>query len=99
MAAAFHDLPSPVTHGQVVAFPLSGRRRLIERCAEELDGKHGEAAVLYWRSECRTLADELVAQGFSDAEMRQQIMDFQDHVQAAMVRLHQSAPQAETMQR
>jgi hypothetical protein len=99
MAAAFQDLPSAATHGRIVAFPLSGRTRLIERCAEELDGKHGEAAVLYWRSECRTLADELLALGFSDADMRQQIMEFQDSVQAAMMRRHQCERPAETMQR
>ncbi|PZM16224.1 DUF6074 family protein [Rhizobium tubonense] len=99
MTAAFQDLPSAATHGRVVAFPLAGRTRLIERCAKELDGKQGEAALLYWRAQCRTLADELLALGFPDAEMREQIMEFQDHVQGAMMRLHQSERPAETMQR
>jgi hypothetical protein len=99
MAAAHQDLPSVTTHGRIVAFPLSARSRLIARCAEELDGKHGEEAVVYWRSQCRALADELLALGFSDAEMRVQIMEFQDRVQGAMMRLHQSERPAETMQR
>lgn len=99
MAAAHQHLPSAATHGRIVAFPLSARSRLIARCAKELDGKHGEEAVVYWRSQCRALADELLALGFSDAEMRVQIMEFQDHVQGAMIRLHQCERPAETMQR
>lgn len=69
-------------------FPLSCRKDLVRRSAEELDRHNGQAAVDFWRATCRLLADELIAQGCPEAEMRQQIVDFQAAVQAELLALH-----------
>lgn len=71
---------------KVVAFPLSGRTAMIRRCAEELENIHGEAAVTYWRSECRALGASLEKLGCSEDDIRQQVMAFQTEVQVEMMR-------------
>jgi hypothetical protein len=71
---------------KVVAFPLSGRTATIRRCARELEDIHGEAAVAYWRSECRALAESLERLGCPEEEVRQQVMAFQTEVQVEMMR-------------
>lgn len=72
--------------GQIVAFPLVNRTGMVRRCAAELETKHGDDAVRYWRQQCRQLADHLLALGCSDEDMREQVRDFQDAVQGEMMR-------------
>ncbi|MDQ0322121.1 hypothetical protein QO002_004327 [Pararhizobium capsulatum DSM 1112] len=71
---------------KVVAFPLSGRKATIRRCARELENVHGDAAVTYWRSECRVLAESLTALGCSEDDVHQQVLTFQTEVQVEMMR-------------
>ena len=70
----------------IIAFPLSGRTNLIRRCAVELEAVHGEAAVTYWRTACRNLADDLVTLGCDENDIHHQVMDFQTEVQLEMMR-------------
>ncbi|KOF20996.1 hypothetical protein AC244_06220 [Ensifer adhaerens] len=74
----------------VVPFPMARRLSTIRFCAAELEDLHGDDAVQYWRRECRLLADELLAIGCSEAEMREQVMAFQAEVQAELWQRHQS---------
>lgn len=71
---------------KVVAFPLSGRTATIRRCARELEAIHGDAAVSYWRTECRTLAASLANLGCGEDDIREQVMAFQTEVQVEMMR-------------
>ncbi|MCA1369532.1 hypothetical protein I6F15_19270 [Bradyrhizobium sp. BRP14] len=75
---------SEIEGGEVVAFPLAARVGNVERCARELDRIHGNAAVEYWKIECRQLAVELSALGLSDPEIRREVLAFQAEVQIAM---------------
>ncbi|OHV79811.1 DUF6074 family protein [Ensifer sp. LCM 4579] len=75
--------------GEIFAFPLAARAGDVNRCARELDLVHGEAAVHYWRTECRKLAEQLSALGLRDEEIRREIICFQVQVQAAMARRYQ----------
>lgn len=70
--------------GELFAFPLAARTGDIDRCARELDRVHGDAAVHYWKTECRKLAAQLSALGLADEEIRREIIGFQAEVQAAM---------------
>lgn len=73
-----------------VPFPMARRTGIVRRCAAELEALHGEPALRYWRAECRKLAEELLALGCDEAEMRLQVLDFQDEVQAELGRRHQA---------
>ncbi|MBP2234276.1 hypothetical protein J2Z31_000766 [Sinorhizobium kostiense] len=75
--------------GEIFAFPLAARLGDVVRCARELDRVHGSAAVQYWKSECRKLAQQLSTLGLSDDEIRQQILGFQSEVQAAIARRYE----------
>jgi len=96
MASKLSELLTVVSNGNIVVFPVSGRAGDIERCARELDDKHGNDAVDYWKIECRKLAAQLAAIGLSEADVRQQVMLFQDEVQAELVRRHQDREPAKT---
>ena len=89
------ELSSLVSSGQIVAFPLASRISTVRRCAAELESKHGPDAVLYWRTECRRLADQLLAVGCDEDEMRRQVSEFQNEVQAEMARRHWPEQSAE----
>lgn len=88
-ASATSNLASTRT---AVPFPMARRRGIVRRCAAELEALHGEPALRYWRTECRKLADELAALGCDESEMRLQVLDFQDEVQAELQRRHQAEP-------
>ncbi|QFI70360.1 hypothetical protein EKH55_5486 [Sinorhizobium alkalisoli] len=75
--------------GEILAFPLAARAGDVNRCSRELDRVHGDAAVHYWRTECRKLAERLSALGLRDEEIRREIIGFQVEVQAAMARRYQ----------
>jgi hypothetical protein len=62
----------------------------IDRCADMLDKLHGEAALTFWKGECRRLADELAKCGLSEDAVRDQVLDFQAAVQTALVQKHQA---------
>lgn len=74
----------------VVPFPMARRLSTIRICAAELEDLHGDEAVKFWRRECRKLADELLALGCSEEEMRAEVMAFQAEVQAELWERHQS---------
>lgn len=88
MASKLSELLSVVGNGNIVVFPVASRAGDIERCARELDDKHGPEAVVYWKTECRRLAAQLTAVGLSEDDVRHQVMLFQDEVQAELVRRH-----------
>lgn len=79
-----------MTTSEIVLFPVASRAGDIERCAAELEHRHGEEAVRFWKSECRRLADQLESLGFSEAEVREQVMIFQAEVQNDLVRRHEA---------
>lgn len=66
----------------VIAFPIKNRLGDIQRCAEMLDKLHGQQAEVFWREECRALADSLIAIGYDDGAMRHEVMEFQNAVQS-----------------
>ena len=70
----------------IVAFPLAGRRAAIRKAAAELEGVHGEAAVVHWRAACTALAAELRGLGCDEQDIHEQVMDFQAEVQLEMMR-------------
>lgn len=74
----------------VVPFPMARRLSTIRICAAELEDLHGDDAVKFWRRECRKLADELLALGCTEEEMRAEVMAFQAEVQAELWQRHQS---------
>lgn len=76
--------------GELFAFPLAARVGDVDRCARELDRFHGNAAIDYWKTECRKLAQQLSALGLPDEEIHRQILEFQGEVQAAMARRYQA---------
>ena len=69
---------------QPIAFPVSNRMAEVRQAAEILNRTHGEAAVVYWKTLVRSIADPLLAMGIPDDEVRRQIFDFQDSVQAEL---------------
>ncbi|WFS04783.1 DUF6074 family protein [Rhizobium tumorigenes] len=97
MASKLSELLSVVGDGNIVVFPVASRAGDIERCARELDDKHGTDAVDYWKTECRRLAAQLTAVGLSEDDVRRQVMLFQDEVQAELVRRHQDRQQDEAL--
>lgn len=90
MASKLSEVLNVVSNGNIVVFPVSGRAGDIERCARELDDKHGIEAADYWKTECRKLAAQLTAIGVSEDDVRRQVMLFQDEVQAELVRRHEN---------
>lgn len=67
----------------VLVFPLA-RTVEVPRMARFLLVVNGQAAQDYYRKRCRELAKRMRAAGLSDAEINQQILDFQDAVQVAL---------------
>ena len=86
MEAEVNERKSMFKAGGIVAFPLQARSSEVDRCARELDRIHGNAALHYWKTECRKLADELLQFGLREDEIRSQVLAFQTQVQAAMAR-------------
>ena len=89
MSAASANI-GPTARGTPVPCPMARRTGIVRRCAADREALHGEPAQRYWRAECRKLADELLALGCDEAEMRLQVLDFQDEVQAELRRRHQA---------
>ncbi len=89
------DLTGTDSFGHVIAFPLASRTSNIRRCAAELDSRHGDEALHYWRNECRSLADHLLALGYCDTDMRKEVRNFQDEVQAELARRYVEQHSAE----
>jgi hypothetical protein len=96
MASKLSEMLTVVNNGNIVVFPVAGRAGDIERCARELDAKHGTDAADYWRTECRKLAAELSAIGLSEDEVREQVLNFQDEVQSQLLRRHEERALAKT---
>jgi hypothetical protein len=90
MASKLSEVLAVVNSGNIVMFPVASRAGDIERCARELDDRHGVEAADYWKTECRRLASQLTAIGLSEDEMRHQVMLFQEEVQAELVRRHEA---------
>lgn len=67
-----------------IAFPVSHRTADVRKAAEVLNETHGEAAAVYWKSLVRSIADSLLAMGIPDDEVRREILEFQDCVQAEL---------------
>jgi hypothetical protein len=68
----------------------------VDRCAETLDNLHGEAAVTFWKAECRRLADELAQCGLASEAISERVLDFQATVQTVLVQRHQARALAAT---
>ncbi|WP_027998528.1 DUF6074 family protein [Sinorhizobium arboris] len=90
MAAEFGER-TMVRGGEVVAFPLAARAGDVDRCARELDRIHGAAAIHYWKSECRRLAQQLSALGLREEEIRNEVLSFQAEVQIAIAERYRPA--------
>jgi hypothetical protein len=67
--------------GQIVSFPASKRRAQVLQAAKMLNEVHGPAANAAWKSLMADMAEQLLATGISNGEMRQQILEFQAAVQ------------------
>lgn len=81
----------------IVPFPVARRLTAIRAAAAELEDLHGAEALQYWRRRCRMLADELLSCGCAEDEVRRQVMDFQDEVQAELQHRHLSRLSAGVM--
>lgn len=79
---------SAIAASSVSYFPLHLRRDLVRRAAHDLDRQNGEAALSFWKTTCRTLGADLLAQGCPEHEMRAQILDFQAAVQVELLEMH-----------
>jgi hypothetical protein len=95
MSAALMDVRFSDTEERVVPFPLAGQVSLVRRCASELENIHGEAALQYWRTECRALAARLKTLGCADDAISQQVMAFQTEVHVEMMRRYSDRLAAE----
>ena len=95
MSAALRDVRFSKKNERVVPFPLAGQVNTIRRCAAELENVHGEAALQYWKTECRALAEKLRALGTEEEAIRQQVMAFQTEVQVEMMRRYSDRLAAE----
>ncbi|MBB2674891.1 UNVERIFIED_ORG: hypothetical protein GGE44_004473 [Rhizobium esperanzae] len=89
MATETTRRPAISHEGKVIAFPSGTGIANIERCARELGRRHGAEAIEFWKSECRRLADQLLAAGMSESEVGQRVLEFQQDVQIELVLSHQ----------
>lgn len=69
---------------EIIAFPTARRRSRILDAVRMLNETHGPAANEAWKLLMRSMAEELVAMGVSNGEMRQQVLEFQGAVQLEM---------------
>jgi hypothetical protein len=69
---------------EIIAFPAARRRSRILDAVRLLNETHGQAANEAWKLLMRKMAEELVAMGCSNDEMRQQALEFQAAVQLEM---------------
>ncbi|OBZ94742.1 hypothetical protein ADU59_16125 [Pararhizobium polonicum] len=95
MSAALKDVRFSQTEERIVPFPLSGQVSTVRRCASELENIHGEQALLYWKTECRALAENLRKLGCTEEAIRTQVMAFQTEVQVEMMRRYSDRLAAE----
>ena len=84
-----------IRKNEFVPFPLAGQVSLVRRCASELENIHGEAALQYWKTECRALAARLKTLGCAEEAISQQVMAFQTEVQVEMMRRYSDRLAAE----
>jgi hypothetical protein len=96
MASSFDTHLAALTTSEIVVFPTRPRPGDIERCAATLDALQGEAAVAFWKAECRLVADELARCGLGEEKIRERVLSFQAAVQAALVERHQVRAIAES---
>lgn len=71
-------------NNSLIAFPVASRQRQVRQAAETLSRTHGEAAAVYWKTLIRSIADPLIAIGIPDEQVRRQVFEFQDSVQAEL---------------
>jgi len=95
MSAALMEVRFSDSEERVVPFPLAGQVSLVRRCASELENIHGEAALQYWKTECRALAARLKKFGCAEDAISQQVMAFQTEVQVEMMRRYSDRLAAE----
>lgn len=69
---------------EIVAFPAARRHSRILDAVKMLNETHGPAANEAWKLLMRTMAEELVAMGVPQGEMRRQVLEFQAAVQLEM---------------
>lgn len=86
MSAALMDVRFSDCDDKILPFPLAGQVSAVRRCAAELETIHGEDALLYWKTECRSLAARLKKLGVADEAISRQVMAFQTEVQVEMMR-------------
>lgn len=86
MSAALMDGRLLNSDERIVPFPLAAQANHVRRCAAELENIHGEAALQYWKAECRALAERLKTLGCSEEAISHQVMAFQTEVQVEMMR-------------
>ncbi|WP_064683483.1 DUF6074 family protein [Rhizobium bangladeshense] len=89
MATETTRRPAASHEGKVIAFPSGTGIANIERCARELGRRHGAEAIEFWKTECRRLADQLLAAGISESEVGRRVLEFQQDVQIELVLSHQ----------
>ncbi|WP_275786235.1 DUF6074 family protein [Pararhizobium gei] len=95
MSIALKDVRFSDSDNKVLSFPLAGQVSAVRRCAGELENIHGEAALLYWKTECRALAARLKKLGIADEAISQQVLAFQTEVQVEMMRRYSDRLAAE----
>lgn len=95
MSAALMNVRFSGSEEQVVPFPLAGQVSTVRRCASELENIHGEAALQYWKTECRALAQRLKGLGCTDEAITQQVLAFQTEVQVELMRRYSDRLAAE----
>ena len=89
MATEMTERLTALNEGKLIVFPSGTGTANIERCARELGRRHGMDAIEFWKAECRRIADQLLAAGVPESEVGEQVMQFQQDVQAELVVSHQ----------
>jgi hypothetical protein len=69
---------------RVSPFPLARRVGRVRRVAEVLAGKHGTAAVTYWKQTVGAIVGQMARAGIDDDRIRHELRTFHDAVQAEM---------------
>ncbi|WP_274626478.1 DUF6074 family protein [Arvimicrobium flavum] len=69
---------------QLIPFPLRSRVSLADTIATDLETLHGPAANDYWRTTIAKVVADLRRIGLSQDAIREEVLDLQDNVQAAL---------------
>jgi hypothetical protein len=69
---------------QMIPFPLCSRTALVRSFVDDLECVHGPAASAFWRARIAEIIADMRGSGLPDGAIRDEILSFQDAVQAEL---------------